>query len=218
MALNMPNPSRFYSLALGKLNNFKARTDGLIAEADSSPDVSLTSLLYSNNSSTLVIQDFDGGSEGQIIHLINVGSNVSFLRGSLLVIDSSNLQTNDSITFVKHLTSWYELTRSACGNLAVKFAAQLAADNAYVDVTNANVLVISNSGATILTGLSGGYIGQILTIVCNGSSVTLSNNTCVINQGSGGVGYVMPSNGAVQVVRLASKWLTLREAITGANA
>ena len=68
MARSMPNPSRFYSLALGKLDNFKARTDGLIAQADTTPDVLMYSLLYANNSANVSITDFDNGSEGQIVH------------------------------------------------------------------------------------------------------------------------------------------------------
>ena len=103
MAANNPNPSRFYSLALGKYNNFQARTDGLIAEADTTPDVSMYSLLYANNSAGVAITDFDNGAEGQIIYVVNVGSDLSFTRSStMLVTNSSNLVKNDNISFIKH--------------------------------------------------------------------------------------------------------------------
>ena len=211
--------SRFYSLALGKFRNFQAKTDGLIAEGDTTPDVALNSLLYANNSSTYVISDFDNGEEGQIIHLINLGSGLSFLKGAeFLVSDSSNLNKNDSITFVQHNTTWYELARDHAATLDIRYSAELGADNQAPDITNAKVLVINNSGATILAGLSGGYIGQVLTIVCIKSSVTLSHNACILNQGTGGIGYVLVTSGAVSVVNVGSKWLPLREAITGANA
>ena len=219
MARSMPNPSRFYSLALGKLNNFYARTDGLIAEADTTPDVSMYSLLYANNSSNVAITDFDNGSEGQILHIINVGSDLSFARStSLLVQDSSNLTKNDNIAFIKHASAWYELSRSNAANSAIKYSAELPANNAYVDITNAQVLVINNSGTTILTGLSGGYVGQVLTIVNTLSAVTLSHNALVLNEASGGVGFVLLTSGAVDLIHLkGGKWLAKREAYTGAN-
>jgi hypothetical protein len=219
MARSMPNPSRFYSLAIGKLNNFKARTDGLIAEADTTPDVSLYSLLYANNSSNVAITDFDNGSEGQIIYVINVGSDLSFAKSStMLVTDSSNLTKNDSIAFINHNSSWYELSRSASGNSTIKYAAQLAADNAYVDVTGAKVLVINNSGATVLAGLSGGYVGQVLTVVNTLSAVTLSHNALLLNEASAGVGFVIQTSAAVDLIHLkGGKWLAKREAYTGAN-
>ena len=222
MARSMPNPSRFYSLALGKLNNFQARTDGLIAESDTTPDVSMYSLIYANNSATTVIEDFDNGSEGQIVCLINVGSDLGFYRSSsMLVYDSSNLIKDESISFIKHKSAWYELSRSHTSNPEVKYAIELSADNASIvgGVANAKVLVIHNSGATVLTGLSGGYVGQILTIVNTLSAVTLSHNALLLNEGSAGVGYVMGCSAAVTLIHLkGGKWIPTRDAITGANA
>ena len=219
MARSMPNPSRFYSLALGKLDNFKARTDGLIAQADTTPDVSMYSLLYANNSANVSITDFDNGSEGQIVCIINVGSDLSFTRSStMLVSDSSNLVKDDNISFIKHASAWYELSRSHSANSAIKFSSELAADNAYVDVTGAKVLVINNSGATVLAGLSGGYVGQVLTVVNTLSAVTLSHNALLLNEASAGVGYVLITSGAVDLIHLkGGKWLAKREAYTGAN-
>ena len=208
--------SRFYSLALGKFKNFTARTDGLIAEADTTPDVALYSLLYVNNSSTIVVTDFDNGEEGQIIHLINLGSSLSFLRGTeLLVTDSSNLNKNDSITFVQHNTSWYELSRSHASVLSVKTAGELGADNQAPDITNASVLIVNNSGATTLAGLSGGYVGQILTIVNVKSNVTLSHNALLLNADTGGVGFIVTVSGAVSLINInGSKWVAQRYAFT----
>lgn len=219
MARDNPNPSRFYSLALGKYNNFQARTDGLIAEADTAPDVSMYSLLYANNSSNVVIKGFSNGAEGQVIVVINVGSDLSFAQSStMLVSDSSNLTKNDSIIFIKHASAWYELCRKHTSASEVKYAAQLAADNAYVDVTNAKVLVINNSGATVLAGLSGGYVGQVLTVVNTLSAVTLSHNALLLNEASAGVGFVIQTSAAVDIIHLkGGKWLAKREAYTGAN-
>ena len=85
------NVSRFYSLALGKYRNFNARTDGLIGESSTTPDVSQHSLLYANNSSTVVITNLTNGCEGQIVQLINLNSSLSFSGTNFYLTDSSNL-------------------------------------------------------------------------------------------------------------------------------
>ena len=211
--------SRFYSLALGRFKNFSAKTDGLIAQGDTTPDVALNSLLYANNSSVVVITDFDNGEEGQLIHLINLGSNLSLQKGAeLLVSNSANLAKNDNITLVNHNSVWYEISRTASANLDVIYASQLGADNQAPDITNAKVLVINNSGATVLAGLSGGYVGQILTIVNVKSNVTISHNALLLNEATGGVGFILQVSGAVTLKNInGSKWVAQRDAYTGAN-
>ena len=79
-------------------------------------------------------------------------------------------------------------------------------------------MIINNSGATTISGLSGGYVGQILTIVNTLSAVTLSHNAVVLNQATGGVGFIVETSAAVSLVHLkGGKWLPIREAYTGAN-
>src|SRR3990167_6811926 len=211
------NVSRFYSLALGKFKNFQTKTDGLIGEGAAIPDVSANSLLYANNSSTIVITNLTNGSEGQLVKIINLGSSLSFNGSNFYLSDSSNLAKNDNITFISHNNVWYEEGRAHSGQLSVRYASELGADNQAPDITNASVLVINNSGATILAGLSGGYIGQGGTLVNIKSAVTLSHNACILNQGSGGVGYILLASGAVTVVNVGSRWLPVREAYSGAN-
>lgn len=212
------NVSRFYSLALGKYRNFNARTDGLIGEGAAIPDVSQYSLLYANNSSTVVITNLTNGCEGQIVQLVNLGSSLSFNGSNFYLSDSSDLAKNDNITFINHNNAWYETSRAHSGNLDIRYAPQLGADNQAPDVTNSKVLVINNSGATILAGLSGGYVGQILTVVNVKSNVTLSHNALLLNEASGGVGFIIQVSGAVQLINInGSKWLATREAYTGAN-
>lgn len=212
------NVSRFYSLALGKYKNFNARTDGLISEGATTPDVALWSLLYANNSSTYVITNLTNGCEGQIVQLINLGSSLSFNGSNFYLTDSSNLAPNDNITFINHNNVWYETGRSHSSALDIKYEAELGADNQAPDVTNRKVLIINNSGATVLAGLSGGYVGQILTIVNVKSNVTLSHNALLLNEASGGVGFILQVSGAVTLINInGSKWLAQREAYTGAN-
>lgn len=212
------NVSRFYSLALGKFRNFNARTDGLIGEGSATPDVSVNSLLYANNSSTVVITNLTNGCEGQLVKIINLGSNLSFNSSNFYLNDSSNLAKNDNITFINHNNVWYEESRAHSGTLDIKFSTELGADNQAPDITNIKTLVINNSGATILAGLSGGYVGQVLTIVNTLSNVTLSHNALLLNEATGGVGFILQVSGAVSLVHIkGGKWLAVREAYTGAN-
>ena len=212
------NVSRFYSLALGKYKNFNARTDGLISEGATTPSVAQWSLLYANNSSTYVITNLTDGCEGQIVQLINLGSSLSFNGSNFYLTDSSDLAKNDNITFINHSNVWYETGRSHSAAIDTKFSAELGADNQAPDITNTKVLVINNSGATVIAGLSGGYVGQVLTIVNILSNVTLSHNALLLNQATGGVGFVLTVSGVVTVVHLkGGKWLPIREAYTGAN-
>ena len=209
------NVSRFYSLALGKYKNFSARTDGLISEGATTPDVALWSLLYANNSSTYVITNLTNGCEGQIVQLINLGSSLSFNGSNFYLTDSSDLAKNDNISFINHNNVWYETGRSHSAAIDTKFSAELGADNQAPDITNTKVLVINNSGATVIAGLSGGYVGQVLTIVNVKSNVTLSHNALLLNADTGGVGFIITVSGAVSLINInGSKWVAQRYAFT----
>lgn len=201
MALNAPNPSRFHSIALGRFNNFQARTDGLIGESDTTPDVSLWSLLYANNSATTVISHFDNPSEGQLVKVINIGSDLSFNGAQMILSDSSNLGVNGNIEFVYHNSSWYEAGRSH-GQSSVRTA--IEADSS-PSVKNVKVLVIANSATQSITGFDDGHEGQLLTVICNGSSFRLDTAGTTINVGTAGA-YVVLSNDAVDLVHFNGTW------------
>ena len=205
MARDNPNPSRFHSLALGKYNNFQARTDGLIAEADVTPDVSLYSLLYANNSSNYSITGFDNGSEGQIIYVVNVGSDLSFTRSStMLVTDSSNLIKNDSISFINHASAWYELSRSHSAAVDVR---TVAAGDATPTVQNTKTLIFNSAGALAVTNFDDGYEGQIITAVNKGAgAVTLTNDVTKLVISGSAANYALAASGAVILVKAAGVW------------
>jgi len=209
------NVSRFHSLALGRYKNFSARTDGLISEGNATPDVSLWSLLYANNSSNVIITNLTNGCEGQIVQIINIGSSLSFSGSNFLLSDSSNLAKNDNISFINHNNIWYETGRAHSSALGIQYASELGADNQAPDITNARVFVIHNSDATVLAGLSGGYVGQVLTIVNTLSAVTLSHNALLLNADSAGIGYIITVSGAVTLINInGSKWVANRYAFT----
>lgn len=207
---NKHNPSRFYSIALGKWDNFKAATDGLIVESDSSPSVALHSLLYSNNTTNSVsITMFDDPSEGQVVHLYNIGSSLFFSGASMKTVNSSGLYANDNISFRHHNGYWYEETRClSSGNGDVKSTTS-AADWA-PDVSNARVLLITATSAKTLKGLSGGYAGQVITLANVGSNtVTVSTGDCFVFTGTNA--YLLTGSNACQFVcRSSTQWYGIR--------
>ena len=177
--------SRFYSLGLGKYKNFTARTDGLITDADTTPDVSLYSLLYSN--STNIITYFDNAEEGQIIVVTNVADEaLAFSGAQMKVTDSSNLWQNDVITFINHNSAFLELSRSHGGQMEVATASQA---DVTPSIKNIHTLYVNNSDTRTITAFDDGYEGQKITIVNVGSDTKIaSTGNTVYTSNSGNLG------------------------------
>lgn len=195
--------SRFYSLALGREKNFNARTDGLIAAADTTPDVSLYSLLY--NSSTNTISYFHNAVEGQIIHVINlVDEQLLFSGAQMKVSDSAGLwNATDNITFISHNSSFYEISRSASGGSRVVTAA--AGDNT-PSVKGAEVLVLNSAGLYQISDLDDAHEGQKLTILNIGVAASLLNNTARILIGASGGALIIATSCAYDLVHSGGLW------------
>ena len=196
------NVSRFYSLALGKYKNFQAKTDGLVNEALATPDVSLNSLIYTNNSSTIVITNLTNGCEGQLVTIINVGSDLSFNGSNFQLTDSSNMAKNDNISFINHSNVWYETGRSHSGALDT---IAVAHGNSAPSVKNLAVLIFNGSAAQTLIGLSDGSIGQTLWIYNNGPSAISINTSALIANSAGGV-FLLSSGLAINAVYIAGRF------------
>jgi len=195
--------SRFYSLALGRSKNFNARTDGLIAAADTTPDVSLYSLLY--NSSTNTISYFDNGVEGQIVKVINLPDEKLLFSGlQMKVASSAGLYQGDNITFINHNSAWYETNRSNASNPRVAVAAEA---DATPSVKNASLLIVPNSAALTITNFDDGYAGQVLTVIADSASITISNGT-IIN-GRSDQAYVLTASDSTAYVFSGSKWFNI---------
>jgi hypothetical protein len=165
--------TRFYSLALGKYNNFSATTDGLITLGDTTPDVSLVSLLYHNSGAgTLTITDFDNGGEGQLVMIQNCSNGLVAFESSCVVTNSAGLSRDETITFKKHLSKWYEVSRAGGGSeVQMAGETELAAtaaggSNASITILpSTKVLILARSQRTVFKSFSGGYEGQIIRIL-----------------------------------------------------
>ena len=113
-----------YGMALGKYNNFFATTSNVFSESDVTPDVTLGSLFFSNNTSNTTITNFDvtgfgagsqaGQFEGKVIEVVFLDGSTRLANASPLILAGSNgLQgANNSIRLAYHNSSWIELNRS----------------------------------------------------------------------------------------------------------
>jgi hypothetical protein len=206
--------SRFYSIAFGREKNFNARTDGLISAGDTTPDVSLYSLLYANTAGMLNVSYFDNAQEGQLVHLINLGAGIVNIAGAQMVVkDSANLSTSDSITMINHNSSWYEVSRSH--NVSTENITTAAQTNSAPSVKNAAVLVLTSTAPLLIKGISGGYEGQRITIVkVNSCYNTLSNGLAVFISGTAG-NFVMNPSSTIAATLYNGQWFATEAPTTG---
>jgi len=111
-----PNPSRFFGLALGKYDNFRSVSSGVIAAGDTNPDVSKISLLYAQTGGTLTLDNFDNGAEGQILVLVNCGTQIRYATSGYLKVSTDASATWTIDTFINHYTTnssvWYQVSKS----------------------------------------------------------------------------------------------------------
>jgi len=213
MTRERENPSRFHSLALGKFDNFKAATAGVIAVGDSSPSVGLYSILYADTAGNLTIDQFLNGSEGQLVLVINRNSGaVSFSGTNIYTSDSSALAQNDCALFVKNTDKWYEISKSHCASSDV---AIYSSNETAITVTNKRMVIMAYNNTPTLTTISGGVEGQTVILATTKSSVTLDNAAaCFINARSS-QDYVLVRSDAVTITKVNGLWVGLGYPATG---
>ena len=198
--------SRFYSLALGIEKNFEATTAGLVAESNTSPDVSLYSLLYFNNTTNNVgVTGFTNSDEGQIIHCINLGSPIAFVGTDKFVQTASGyVEVNGSITFIKGKSKYYEVSRSdACGCFGIVTS---NCESAATILSTTKVLVLTGTKPIAIKGISGGYDGQTIQVVKTGSCPNYLNNQAAIWFGGTADSIVMHGSANATITRSGGKW------------
>ena len=221
-----------YGKALGKQNNFFARTDGLSAQADTTPDVTDIGLLYTNNTTTTVITYFDlrspqgtpqvGLFEGKELSVIFLDDSTSLARTAQMVISGTDgaQGANNVVNFIYHNSSWIETGRSINVNNIVNATSASLGVAGVVNVVG-GVSVIRLNGTTgsnnILRRAINGAQGQILTIVANSVSDSLvivnsaaSDTFVSTTSGSGATQFRLMSSGAISFIRNNTKWLEIR--------
>ena len=188
---------RIYNLALGRQNNFFARTDNVFSQSDTTPDVTNGIVWFSNNTSNTTITGFDlsstsqagnnaGNFEGKVIRVFFLDGSTRLANAAPLYLATSDgLQgANNNIELLYHNSGWYELSRSYVnsGYLNVTSAglntnATLASLGTGVVNVIGNVrllnLTAESTTPVVLRRAINGEQGQMLTLIANGGSDAL---------------------------------------------
>ena len=227
-----------YGSAIGKQNNFFAKTDGLIAEGDTTPDVTNGTLFYTNNTTTTVITYFDltsvqgantqpGLFEGKEIKVLFLDDSTSLSRTNQLIISGTDglIGRNGIAEFIYHNSAWYETNRSVNGSGFVTVESKnlytVSAGTGGVDVRGGvsvvRIIAGASSSATI-RALVNGVQGQVVTLIASGAS----DATVIVNSASNIDGtfvsttsatptqFRLMSSGAISFIKQGNQWLELR--------
>lgn len=223
--------SRFTNLALGKYNNFFATTANVFAEADTTPDVTNGVLFFSNNTTNTVITHFDltstsqagnnaGAFEGKVIKVVFLDDSTGLANAANLKLASSDgLQgANNAIELVYHNSAWIEFSRSVnqTGMLSATSADLGAAGTVNAKGRDVVTLVSSAGSQPTLRLATNGYQGQILRVVCAGSTCSIvvnsaANNAFILSSSAGGTSITMANSSTLSFIRIGAQWLELRE-------
>jgi len=229
-----------YGYALGRENNFYtgvagqkgylAGTDGLLAQGNTSPDVTLGNLFYTNNSGATTITSFQlnhpsvgklttagsaanlaGLFEGKVINLVFLDSNTTLSGSSLALQGDGGFNTGGAISLLYHASSWYEFHRSN----PYKNNSFTQGGSSSINANFANTIIFTGESANVLTSVSGGYTYQTIFVVNNNSGTNVSISTAgnirqSATAAASGI-YTLTSGGVVELTKTgANIW-----AITG---
>ena len=215
-------PTRFpQGEALGFVNNFNYRstTAGLFAQADTTPDVTLGQIFYTNNTQDTVITHFDlqdyanraANYEGKLITVFFLDDSSRLANGGRMFLAGSDdlLGANHSITLMHSRSAWYEMSRSRPAqnsDFATTFVA--AGSSAFTVSQQTKYIIFQGTAATILAGISGpSYIGQRISILQTTGGITLQvkSDANIALPGTNALVYSSPR--AIEFVRVAGSWM-----------
>lgn len=200
-----------YGLALGKQGNWyqtwQSRTHGILGQADTTPDVTNGVLFYSANTSATTISNFDlsapgspntGGNlaplfEGKVIKVFFTDS-VTTISGSRIYLASTNntFNSNSWLGLVYHNSAWYETERSQVAGLNVsQKITRVGAANEALTVTSQDymLVVVPTAAGAIVSGISGGYVGQRILLVSGSGTATFALSDAT-SSGAGNIFFV----------------------------
>lgn len=215
--------SRFNGISIGKYNNFYARTDGAFTSGDTTPDVSLYGLYYSNNSSATTITDFDlaatsqgpGQYEGKQLKYVALDANTTLSPSASLLTTEPGvaLAANTVIDFVYHNSTWLETARSVPSATGGSSSQSIAGTTAVGDVTGYSLIPIVGTAATVtIKGISGGTELQEVRLYDAGSggiSVLINTAGNILIEGTNSL--VFNKSGVYDFVKRGVTWWHIRQ-------
>lgn len=180
-----------FGMSLGPEGTYAANSAlTLITPGDTTPDVSTGVLFYTNNTSATAVSYFDvvgpgGGTgvaehQGKVITVFFRDGNTSLTAGNQLLLKGNTgvIPSGTVSGFLLHNSAWYETNRQqplTTGNLTTLTIG--GTDNA-PSVVGLNTVILLTTATTTITGLSGGYAGQAVSIMkavaAAGTAVTIT--------------------------------------------
>jgi len=222
-----------FGRALGRQNNFFARTDGLAAVGDTTPDVTDIGLLYTSNTSNTSITYFDlrtpqgnntqpGWFEGKELRVIFLDDSTTLVRSAQLVLDGGNstFGQNGVIDLIFHNSSWIEVHRSENQGAVTANSAGLGTTG-IVNVAGVKTLLLttfSGSSAILRRALKGDN-GDVINVLNIGGSDSLiivnsaANDTFVSTTSGSSTQITLASSAGISFVKNGNFWFELRDVI-----
>lgn len=223
-----------YGRALGRLNNFFARTDGLAAVGDTTPDVTDVGLLYTANTSNTSITYFDvrtphgnntqaGWFQGKELRVVFLDDSTTLVRSNQLRIQGGDATMPQFavVDLMFHNSAWVETYRS-------ENAANLSVNSASLGVTGiVNAAGVKSLVITSFTGSSAilrralkGDNGDVLTVIGAGGSHSLiilnsatASDTFVCTTSASSTQYQLAPNEAISFIKNDTAWLEIRDVV-----
>lgn len=165
-----------YGMAFGKYGPASAVSGGMLFPAnDATPEVSSGTFFLTNNDAATAVSYFDviapGGltslnHNGKVVKILVNDNNTTFVNGGQIFLPGTGaaMTSGTVVEFVYYNSAWY------CTNLTENLRSDV--QNVTVlgtgapSVADARLIILTGSGGTtsVITGLSGGYPGQTVTI------------------------------------------------------
>ena len=223
-----------YGRALGRMNNFYARTDGLAAVGDTTPDVTDIGLLYTNNTSNTSISYFDvrspqgnntqrGWFEGKELRVIFLDDSTTLVRSNQMLIDGGNATfgQNAVLDLIFHNSAWIEVARSENQNLITATSASLGVAGIVNVAGNKTIVLTTFTGSSaILRRALKGDNGDILTVIGAGGSNSLiifnsatAADCFVCTTSASSTQYQLAPNEAISFIKNDTSWLEIRDVV-----
>ena len=190
-----------YGSAIGPYGTASSVSGGMVLSIDdTTPDVTDGTFFLAQNTAATTITYFDVREPGGGVSAAHTGKRITILANNNLttiqnagqIFRSSTgaaLTSGQTISFVYFNSAWYEEGFSLLGREHVKTVTVAGATLA-PNVAGARLLLVTNTAASTIVGLSGGTIGQELWIgksgVSAGTGLTLqaANNLWLAGTGA----------------------------------
>ena len=166
-----------YGMALGPYGSAGATSaNHLITPGDTTPDVSLGAFFVTANTSATTITYFDQVGPGGDSGVANNGKVITLLfQDNLTTIANAGqifqagtqgaFTSGQTVSFIAYNSAWYEYPDTrVIGRETVKTVTVAGAALA-PNVAGVSILIVNNTAASTIVGLSGGTIGQQVTVL-----------------------------------------------------